>query len=89
MRSLGANAVKPKGGKKTNYRLRDRRSDKGESQILGVLGLRQHVTTATHADKLAFAHEAAYFLWMDAQSFKIFGLQDCLRPRRSGELPET
>ncbi len=89
MRRLGAHAVKPKGGKKTNYRLRDRGSDKSEPEILRVLGPRQHVTPATHADELAFAHEAAYLLWMDVQSCKIFGLQDCLRARGCGELPQT
>jgi hypothetical protein len=89
MRSLGANAVKPKGRKQTNYRLRDRGSDKSESEILGVLGLWQHITSATYANKLAFAHEAAYFLWMDAQSCKIPRLQDCLRARRRGKLLQT
>lgn len=54
-----------------------------------MLGTRQNVTPATHADKLAFLHKAAYLLWMDAQPRKISGLQDSLRARRGGKLPET
>jgi len=38
--------------------------DKRESEILGMLGLWQHVPPTANADELSFAHEAAYLLWM-------------------------
>jgi hypothetical protein len=67
--------------------MRNRSRDKRESEILGVLGLWQHVAPTTNADELSFAHEAAYLLWMDSQSCKIPRLQNGLGASRCGELP--
>ncbi|HWS63018.1 MAG TPA: hypothetical protein VN325_09720 [Steroidobacteraceae bacterium] len=69
--------------------MRNRSRDKRESEILGVLGLWQHVPPTANADELSFAHEAAYLLWMYAQSYKISRLQDSLRARRCSNLSET
>jgi hypothetical protein len=67
--------------------MRNRSRDKRESEILGVLGLWQHVPPTANADELSFAHEAAYLLWMDSQSCKIPRLQNRLGASRCGELP--
>ena len=67
--------------------MRNRSRDKRESEILGVLGLWQHVPPTANADELAFADEAAYLLWMDSQSCKISRLQNRLGASRCGELP--